>query len=481
MINDLKSLVHRIGLIGVTNFFVSISSIILLPILTKNLNIVEYGIWTQVIVSISLIQAIASLGLPYSMLRFLSPLKNKNQIQEGFYSIFSILILSALLFFFLTILFSKEISSILFDNNEYITLIFAFLVFFECLNVLLLNYFRSFQKMKLYSLFLIVQNYSIVLFVSFLIFNGYGIEGALFGLLITKIVIFIMMILFTIKNIGISKPQFDNIKEYLEFGIPTVPEYLSSWIINSSDRYLIGILLGTAYVGYYNPGYTLGNMITMLLTPISFVLPPLLYRYHDHNNIIGVKIVLKYSIKYFLAISIPAVFGISILSESLLNILSTAEIAQQGFLITPFVALSSLLFGLHAILVEIILLKKKTKITGSMWTIAAILNLCLNLILIPYWGMIGAAVATLISFLFTFIITIYFASKFLKLEIDYIFILKSLLATSIMSTIIILWKPLGILKILICILVSVIVYASLLILLKSFDAKEINFIKNLLK
>ena len=86
----------------------------------------------------------------------------------------------------------------------------------------------------------------------------------------------------------------------MSFGLPTIPANLSNWVVNSSDRYVIGIFLDTAAVGYYSPGYTLGNIITMFISPLAFMLPAILAKYYDENNMKEVKTILKYSLKYFL-------------------------------------------------------------------------------------------------------------------------------------------------------------------------------------
>ena len=81
---EYKLFVQRIGLVGITQILVSLSSIILLPILTKNYSVSDYGIWVQINVTLNLIPAIIVLGLPYSMIRFLASKKDKEEIQEGF-------------------------------------------------------------------------------------------------------------------------------------------------------------------------------------------------------------------------------------------------------------------------------------------------------------------------------------------------------------------------------------------------------------
>ena len=99
--NEHKLFTQRIGLIGITNLLLGLSGIILLPILTKNIPIEDYGIWVQISVTIGLIPAVATLGLTEAMVRFMAAAKKREEIQEGFYSIAFI------------VLFVSEITSLL--------------------------------------------------------------------------------------------------------------------------------------------------------------------------------------------------------------------------------------------------------------------------------------------------------------------------------------------------------------------------------
>jgi O-antigen/teichoic acid export membrane protein len=479
--NEHKLFTQRIGLIGITNLFLSLRGIILLPILTKTLPIEEYGLWVQISVTIGLIPAVVILGLPYTMVRFLAAAKKREEIQESFYSIAFIVLFTSAIASLLLFLFSKPIAASLFDNNLTIARILPLIVFIACLNGLLLNFFRTFQQIKRYSIFLFIQTFLNVALVAYFVLSGYGIFGALMGLLISSFFVFLIMASFIISEIGVKIPKFTHIREYLAFGLPTVPGTLSNWVVNSSDRYVIGIFLGTAFVGYYSPGYALGSMINMFIAPLSFMLPAVLSKYYDENNMNEVKTVLRYSLKYFLAIAIPSAFGLSILSKSLLTILSTPEIALQGYLITPFVAVSALLFGAYAVIAHIIVLEKKTKITGAIWIIAAILNLGLNIIVVPYLGILGAAITTLIAFTLAFGLTAYYSFKYFKFDIDFGFILKSVFASIVISLVIIKWNPIGVLNVLIVIGVCAAVYAILLLLLKGIKKEEIQFFRELFK
>jgi len=479
--SEYKHFAQRIGLVGVTNFLVGLSGIFLLPILTKTLPIEEYGIWAQIMVTIGLIPSIVMFGLPYTMVRFLAGTKKKEDIQEGFYSIAFIILVASAIASVLLFVSSKSIASILFYDNHTIVKMLSLVVFIECLNSVAFNFFRTVQQIKKYSLFVFIQTYLQLILVAYFVLSSYGIVGATIGILITRIFLFLVMASLIVSEIGVKVPKFTNMRNYLAFGLPTVPGNLSSWVVNSSDRYVIGVLLGTAFVGYYSPGYTLGSVILMFVAPLGLILPAILSKYYDENKMDEAKMVLKYSLKYFLLLAIPSAFGLSLLSKQMLMILSTPEIASEGYLITPFVAISAVFLGASVIVIHIIILEKKTTISGSIYILAAILNLGLNLVFIPHLGIIGAAISTLVAYLSILVIGTYYSFKYLKFDIDFQFVLKSIFASIVMSSVILKWNPEGMPNVLAAVGVCAFVYAAVLLLLKGMTREELIFFKNVFR
>jgi O-antigen/teichoic acid export membrane protein len=478
---EYKLFAQRIGLVGLANLLTSFSGILLVPILTKTLSIEEYGIWAQIMVTIGLIPSIVMLGLPYTMVRFLAGAKKREEIQEGFYSIASIILVTSAVTSFLLFFSSKWIAALLFNDNILITKILSLIILVECLNSLVLNFFRTFQQIKKYSLFMSIQTFLNMLLVAYFVLADYGIIGAAVGVLMAKSLILIITTSIIIFKIGFKIPEFRNIKRYLAFGLPTVPGNLSSWVVTSSDRYIIGILLGTAYVGYYSPGYALGSTIQLFIGPLGLLLPAALSKHYDENDMEAVKTVLKYSLKYFLLFAIPSAFGLSMLSKPMLVILSTPEIALQGYLVTPFLAISSVFFGALVVISHIIILEKKTTITGSIYILAAILNFVLNLILVPHMGITGAAFTTMIAYLVLFILGTHYSFKYIKFDIGLQFIMKSIFASIVMSLVIFMWNPEGLPNVLAVVGVCAIVYAAVLLLFKGISREEIAFFRRLFR
>jgi O-antigen/teichoic acid export membrane protein len=130
-------------------------------------------------------------------------------------------------------------------------------------------------------------------------------------------------------------------------------------------------------------------------------------------------------------------------------------------------------FGAYIIISHIPVLIKKTKVTGAIWMIAALINLLLNMIAIPRIGILGAAITTLIAITLAFALTTYYSFRYIKFHIDFLFILKSIFASTIMSLIMLKWNPEGALETIIAVAICAIFYSACLLLLMSFDKGEI--------
>ena len=468
-------------LVFLANIIIGFSGIILLPILTRNLPLADYGLWVQMNVTIGLIPIFIVMGLPsYSMVRFLSGEHDKKRMQEGFYSIAFFIFLNSLLVSLILFIFSKQISQIIFANNTLIVKILALILIFSSLNILFQYFFITSQQIKRYSFLLCFKTFTQILLISGFIFFGKGVIVEAIVFLCNEILFFFTCFSFIYIELGFICPHFQELKKYLHLSIPTIPGSLSYWVVDSSDRYLIGILLGVAFVGYYSPGYTLGAIIAMFASPITSILTASLSKSYNEKKENEVKDLLQYSIKYYLVVAIPATIGLAVLSKPLLTILSTTEIAMNSYMITPIVATGFLLLGLTNIIVNIIILKTETKIIGITWVVASSLNIILNLVLIPIYGVVGAALATLIAYTIPLIVITHFSFKYIKLDLNYYNFIKVFLASIPMIIIYQIWKPINIIDLLIFILINSIFYLILVIAFKVFTTDELSLIWGIL-
>ena len=118
---------------------------------------------------------------------------------------------------------------------------------------------------------------------------------------------------------------------------------MSSWVVDSSDKFVIGIFLGSAAVGCYSPGYALGSILLMFLTPFAVLLPAVLPEYFEKGDMDKVNTFLTYSMKYYLLLTIPAAVGMSLLSKRLLFIFTT-DIIKVIVNAKPIIPISAFIF-----------------------------------------------------------------------------------------------------------------------------------------
>jgi O-antigen/teichoic acid export membrane protein len=112
--------------------------------------------------------------------------------------------------------------------------------------------------------------------------------------------------------------------------------------------------------------------------------------------------------------------------------------------------------------------------------ITAVINLGLTIIFVPHFGILAAAISTLIAYIFACIITAYYSLKYIKFEFDLKFTFKSLLASILMSLIILLINPTSAIWIIITIAACSVVYLAIILLLKGIAPHELDFFKKLI-
>lgn len=467
---------RRLGLTALVTPLTTLSNIILLPILTKKLPIADYGAWALIMVTLGLLPQLVTLGLPPAMTRFLAAATDKHEIREDFYSMGFIVLLTSLIVSGLFFLFVPQIAAALFQNNLTTALLLIPNILIACVTVFVSFYFITFQQMKRYAVLTLVNAYLETALVAYFVLSGYGLEGAVIAFLIGQLVVFAVMLYLIVAQIGFAIPKFRRTRQHLAFGMPLVPGSLSGWIVDSSDRYLIALFLGAAAVGYYSPGYMLGSTVSMVSAPLVILLPPVLSKHYDDDNIADVRTILAYSLKYYAGIALPCVFALSVLSKPLLLLLTTQQIAANGYLVTPLVAAGTALIGANALFGMILSLRKKTAIIGTIWVLSAALNFGLNLVLIPYLGLIGAALTTFLAFLLAIVLITRYSFRYLKFDVNKGFIVKSVCGSSIMALFLLLWNPSGPLSILVSIALAAVIYLAILLALRGLTIREIKLI-----
>jgi O-antigen/teichoic acid export membrane protein len=270
--NEFTTFARRIGLVGVTNTIISLRGIITLPILTKTLGTSEYGILSQILVTIGLLMSVITLGLGASLVRFL-PSKNKKEIVQGIFTTLFIVLLSGLFFsvilFFSSIFFAeafiKETSAIPAMQ------IASVLIILQALETLSLNAFRIFGQIKRYSIVVVSKTFLEIVLIASFVLNGYGVIGVIYSLIISESIFLLINLILTISYAGFALPNFSLLRPYLAFGLPIIPIGVFELVVSSTDRYIIGFFQSASSVGIYSAAYNIGILASVVGPYIIFI------------------------------------------------------------------------------------------------------------------------------------------------------------------------------------------------------------------
>lgn len=470
-----------VGFIGAVQVLTSLGTFFLLPIITKTLGTYDYGLWAQINTTVSLISPLALMGLSMGFVRFLSSETEIKIIREAVYSILFFVTISGLLASFLLYTFAEPLATFGFKDPHatYFIQAGSLLILLSVIESISLFYFRIFRQIQTFSYLTLFETFGKLFFILFLLKMGYGLLGVIAATLLVQGFIFLISLLMIISQIGFVIPRFTYIKEYLQFSLPLTPNSLVRWITESSDRYMVTYFLGLRSVGVYSAACSIGSLIQLFVSSLQLILLPELSKLFDENKMDEVRIYMSHSLRYFLLISIPAVFGLSALAKPLLGILTTDDFLS-GWVVIPIIAFSGLLAGIFQIFVNTMLLIKQTKTTTYINIVAAVSNVLINLLLIPSIGIVGASLSTLFSYFLMAVLCMHISLKHFKLDFYLHDIAKSVLSSVVMylfasyfaiSSIIELFEIAGI---------GVLIYLVMMFLVGGFTDHELSLIRRYL-
>jgi O-antigen/teichoic acid export membrane protein len=469
-------LVQRIGLYGLTQIFLSIKGIILIPILTKNLGAYGFGIWAQMLITVSILQPFVQLGLGSAVVRFLAS-RTRHEAAEGILSSMIVVLLAAIVITLPLLAAADTIAAIILgDASSAIWIrLFAPLIALDALLGIGMNAFRIFGHIKYQSLLLLCQGVLELLLIGGAIQQGYGLVGAGFALIVVRSVALCAVVYYIVAYGGIPRPDFSRLADYIRFGFPLIPTYIFEGIIQSSDRYVIGFFLGAAAVGIYSASYSIGWTLAMFINFIIYILYPEIFSLYDRGDIPQIGRYLSYSWKFLFLFLIPSVFGLSVLAGPLLEILTTAEFIAPGIYIIPLVAGSTVLYSMYKFYDGIIRLSKNTQALMYAIVIGGLINIVLNILLIPVYGVVAAAGTTFLSY-FVITLLVYRQSRFLHFPIDLVFAAKSTLASGIMALALRFLNPHGVPGVATAVVIGAVLYFALILLFNGIKKEEMEVI-----
>ena len=222
-----------------------------------------------------------------------------------------------------------------------------------------------------------------------------GAYGQILGGFISQVTMMIVAIVLLFRGWFTLRLAWRHVWNALVFGLPLVPHLLSAWALTFVDRIMLEHYVPLRDVGFYNLGYNFGMGMLVLVTSINQAYQPYYYGLMSSTPEPESKI-LKIVSFYVAALGLVTLAG-SLFAGELIALL-TPQKYQNAAVFVPPILLSYLLVGLYFFVGSPLFYFKKTKLLPIITGAAAVLNILLNYFLIPRYGAIAAAWATLVSY-----------------------------------------------------------------------------------
>jgi len=240
----------------------------------------------------------------------------------------------------------------------------------------------------------------------FVIYFNLNWEGRALGILLSNILFFIIGF-YLLNKSGLFTKQVKStyVKDALEYGVPLIPHLIGTFIIAYSDQIFIEKMVGLDELGIYNMGYKVGSLVLILVVSFSSAYTPFLFESLKTPTERANKKLALIAYGLFLGLGI-ALFVLTLASPFLFNYLINEKYAT-GNQYVFWVGLGSLFYGGYALFSGFLNYAKKSMILAYLAVVNVSLNLILNYFLIKFYGAIGAAYATIISYFTIFVLVAY--------------------------------------------------------------------------
>lgn len=418
--NKYKKLIKNILLLFTGNFVSKILSFLMVPFYTSMLSTSDYGISDLISTTVLLVLPFFSVLMDEAVMRFTLEETNDNK------QVFTIAFFISTIGFIVALAISPII--LLFSNlKKYYLYIILYYIVSWIYNIVF-SYVKGMNKVALTTIAGIIHTFSFLgLNILFLAVLKIGITGYLLAISLSNGISIIYLVLKCklYKNfISIKSLDYKMAKKMIRYSLPLIPDYISWWFNNASDRYILAFFSTTSAVGIYSVAYKIPSILSSLTSIFSSAWK--ISSVDDFGSEQSIKFYNSIYKTYISTLFICASF--LIMFTRILARLLFSKGFYKAWEITPILIFAFIYSALAQYIASIFNASKKTNKVFFASTLGAIINILLNFLLIPFFSGIGAAIATTAGYITILVINMINTQKILKIDLN----LKNIITQSIL-------------------------------------------------
>ena len=397
------------------------------PVFTRVFSVSDYGVMGLVLKVILLLTVVGKFGLQNSVQRFYASegASSDAAVRRRYYSTLffgtgatgtAVMVVFAGLLFFTP-------APLLNPDLRYLFLFTAALILIRSWQPTLIGFLRAEGKTKTYNGLEIGVKASTVLLSCALLLLWKRTLTVFFGSTIAVETLglgLLILYLYRRELLDFTSVDWNYFRGLALFAFPLIGYEVASVILDSGDRLLVQHYMGSQPLGYYSAAYNVSTYIEeSLMVPINLALFPIYMKLWVEKGKDETQQFLSRSLNNFMALALGVVCVVLLVSRDVIVVLASSRF-QEAHRLLPVLVIGLLVYAVHIFLNAALLIHKKTAAMTGLVVYACIVNIVMNIILIPRIGLQGAAIATLVSYLFLVILMGHISFRLLPLKINYI-------------------------------------------------------------
>lgn len=407
---------------GVIGIFLGIINQFLLG---RTLGPENFGLFNLGLIVIVILLPFATLGLSSAIRQFIPHyigINRNDKVKGGIYFLLIFSLITGILFSVLLFFFSPIIAVNIFHNENLVNVIkllciaFPFYIFFYVGT----NISQAFKisKYKLYLNTLVLKITSIVIFIMFLIF-GYKLIGAIIGYIAGMALVAIAYVYLIFKkfipSLHCDKREKHVKMELFSIGWPLFFAGFSYLFIEYTDKIMLGIYMNASDVGIYSAAFSIASLALFILPSFEYIFLPTIAEFYGKKDFTSIKEMFRSISKWVFLLTFPIILYVALFSKNTIFFIYGSEYIS-GSTVLIILLFGIAMNGLTGMTGHVLVGIRKTKLNLIAEILGAATNVTLNIIFIPKFGILGAAIGTSISIAVRNLASLGFVYKELKIH-----------------------------------------------------------------
>lgn len=408
--------------------------------LSKTLSIEDFGLFYSISAFLGLFVLIRHLGLNQSLVKYIPEFlvdKDNKKIKSSIFISFISQLIIVSIFTIIVFIFSNDISMAIFKTEraalilQIMTLSFLPSIIFS----LFQSVFQGYQRVKIYALVEFTRIAATLLFAFLLVVGGLGLFGLSLSYLISAIVTSVIFSIVFLKTINLQKNGLVIsrvfIKRIYSFALPVFISGFAAVIVSNIDTLILTVSRSFEEVGLYQIALPTSQLLWVFVSAIIVVLFPLASKLYKKNKVRNLSLSVKLLVIFLFVIIIPFVVILVVFPEVVIKTLFSEK--YIGAIQTLQILSISTIFYSVFIIFQTTLdgIGKQIVSMRNIYIVAAT-NLVLNIIFIPKYGIVGAAITTNVAFVVGAVISFYSLNKTICLRLPLTKLFKIVLGSVLM-------------------------------------------------